>query len=88
MERILCSFGIYFSLGSSFYLPQDLVAHVVPDVPKEINEYIDSRSEGELAGKNFLFYMEQPQKEPWSRVGRPRLASVFSFVKWRKKRNT
>lgn len=88
MERILCPFGIYFSLGSSFYLPQDLVVHVVTDVPKGINEYIDSRSEGELAGRDFLFYTEQPYKEPWSRVGRLRLASVFSSVKWRKKRNT
>lgn len=33
--------GIYFSFGSSFYLPKDW-AHVRPDVPKDINEYIAS----------------------------------------------
>lgn len=31
--------------------------HVVPDVPKDINEYIDSGGEGELAGRDLLFYM-------------------------------
>lgn len=50
--------------------------HVAPDVPKDINEYRDSWDEGELAGRDFLFYMEQP----WSTVGRSRLASVFSSM--------
>lgn len=73
-------------VGSSSYLPRGLV-HIVPDVPKDINEYTDSEGEGELAD---IYYstMGLPWTEPWSRVGRPRLASVFSSVKLKKKRNS
>lgn len=54
MERTLCSFGIYL-LWLIFLFAWGLV-HVVPDVPKDINEYIDSEGEGELVDRDLLFY--------------------------------
>lgn len=41
----------FICFGSSSYLPQGLV-HVVPYVPKDINEYIDPEGEGELADRD------------------------------------
>lgn len=41
----------FICFGSSSYLPQGLV-HVVPEVPNDINEYIDPEGEGELADRD------------------------------------
>lgn len=57
--------------------------HVAPDVTKDINEYRDSWDEGELAGRDFLFYMEQP----WSTVGKTQVGFSFLIYGVRGKRN-